>query len=304
VLNSSTSSKLNVLLRQNSNTRLYNNRARWYDPATGRFISEDPIGFAAGDANLYRYCGNSPTNATDPSGMIIETPWDIASVIVGAASVVYDVAHIAVTGEGWADLGMDLFGLGVDIGAALLPGVPGGVSMANRALRTGYKAVDVGRKIDTGINAYQAVQSGINSYKAFSQGDILGGTLNLVGAGLGGTHFAIRTGSAISTSRWHSTVNVRSRLRAESSGSVIWDSTHPLIEGTLDSPRSAAHTFLQQAVAEEMQAMGVYQRVGTRMKLSEFSGLKHSPDIMPDNIGLTIDVLVQGSSGIFRIDFV
>jgi len=182
-------------------TGLYNNRARWYDAGAGRFISEDPIGFAAGDANLYRYCGNSPTNATDPSGMIIETPWDIASVIVGAASVVYDVAHIAVTGEGWADLGMDLFGLGVDIAAALLPGVPGGVSMANRALRTGYKAVDVGRKIDTGINAYQAVQSGIHSYEAFRQGDILGGTLNLVGAGLGGTHFAIRTGSRISTSR-------------------------------------------------------------------------------------------------------
>jgi len=49
-------------------TGLYNNRARWYDAGAGRFLSEDPIGFAAGDANLYRYCGNSPTNFTDPSG--------------------------------------------------------------------------------------------------------------------------------------------------------------------------------------------------------------------------------------------
>ncbi len=48
---------------------LYNYRARYYDPATGRFISKDPIGFAAGDANLYRYVGNGPTNATDPSGL-------------------------------------------------------------------------------------------------------------------------------------------------------------------------------------------------------------------------------------------
>ncbi|MCO8123236.1 hypothetical protein NHH03_15920 [Stieleria sp. TO1_6] len=32
-------------------------------------ISQDPIGFAAGDANLYRYVGNGPTNATDPSGL-------------------------------------------------------------------------------------------------------------------------------------------------------------------------------------------------------------------------------------------
>ena len=32
-------------------------------------FSQDPIGFAGGDANLYRYVGNSPTNATDPSGL-------------------------------------------------------------------------------------------------------------------------------------------------------------------------------------------------------------------------------------------
>ncbi|MFO0011411.1 MAG: RHS repeat-associated core domain-containing protein, partial [Planctomycetota bacterium] len=47
------------------------NRARWYDPTTGRWISQDPIGFAGGDANLYRYVGNHGTYATDPSGNII-----------------------------------------------------------------------------------------------------------------------------------------------------------------------------------------------------------------------------------------
>ena len=46
------------------------NRARWYDPNTGRWLSQDPIGFAAGDANLYRYVGNHPTMATDPSGLV------------------------------------------------------------------------------------------------------------------------------------------------------------------------------------------------------------------------------------------
>jgi uncharacterized protein RhaS with RHS repeats len=42
-----------------------------YDPTIGRWISQDPLGFEAGDANLYRYVGNSPTNATDPSGLQI-----------------------------------------------------------------------------------------------------------------------------------------------------------------------------------------------------------------------------------------
>ena len=30
----------------------------------------DPDSFNAGDTNLSRYCGNSPTNYTDPSGMV------------------------------------------------------------------------------------------------------------------------------------------------------------------------------------------------------------------------------------------
>jgi RHS repeat-associated protein len=47
---------------------LYFYRSRYYDPLVGRFISEDRIGFGAGDANLYRYVGNSPSNYTDPFG--------------------------------------------------------------------------------------------------------------------------------------------------------------------------------------------------------------------------------------------
>ncbi len=39
---------------------LYYNRARWYDADTGRFISEDPLGFEGGDANLCRYAAGDP----------------------------------------------------------------------------------------------------------------------------------------------------------------------------------------------------------------------------------------------------
>lgn len=35
----------------------------------GRFISEDPIGFGGGDANLYRYAENGPANFGDPMGL-------------------------------------------------------------------------------------------------------------------------------------------------------------------------------------------------------------------------------------------
>ncbi len=43
-------------------------RARVYDPDTGRFLQEDPVWFAAGDMNIYRYVGNNPVNFVDPSG--------------------------------------------------------------------------------------------------------------------------------------------------------------------------------------------------------------------------------------------
>jgi RHS repeat-associated protein len=52
-------------------TGLYYYRARYYDSSLGRFISEDPVGFSAGDTNLYRYVNNSPTNFTDPTGMTL-----------------------------------------------------------------------------------------------------------------------------------------------------------------------------------------------------------------------------------------
>jgi RHS repeat-associated protein len=49
-------------------TKLYYYRARYYDPLWGRFLSEDPVGFAAGP-NFYEYVLNSPTGMRDPLGM-------------------------------------------------------------------------------------------------------------------------------------------------------------------------------------------------------------------------------------------
>jgi RHS repeat-associated protein len=50
---------------------IYQYRSRYYDSATGRFISEDPIGFGGSDANLYRYVFDSPVTFTDPTGLLI-----------------------------------------------------------------------------------------------------------------------------------------------------------------------------------------------------------------------------------------
>ncbi len=52
-----------------SETGFQYNRARYYTAAIGRWTSQDPIGFDAGDKNLYRYVGNDPTNLADPNGL-------------------------------------------------------------------------------------------------------------------------------------------------------------------------------------------------------------------------------------------
>lgn len=60
-------------------------RNRYYNPAIGRFISEDPLKFFAG-INFYSYTLNDPVNFTDPLGM--------------------DTYYGGVTGSGFASVGM------------------------------------------------------------------------------------------------------------------------------------------------------------------------------------------------------
>lgn len=50
-------------------TSLHYYRARFYDAQIGRFISEDPIGFAGGGVNLFAYVWNIPQRYTDPFGL-------------------------------------------------------------------------------------------------------------------------------------------------------------------------------------------------------------------------------------------
>ena len=65
-------------------TGLYNFRARWYDPITGRWLSNDPIGISGG-LNQYVAFGNNPVNFRDPSGLCPDdsyTWWDVSQRIV------------------------------------------------------------------------------------------------------------------------------------------------------------------------------------------------------------------------------
>ena len=74
--------------------------ARDFDPALGRWVAKDPIGFAGGDVNLYGYCLGDPVGLVDPSGKII--PLIIAGALLGAAlsGMIYTGAF-ALSGQDW-----------------------------------------------------------------------------------------------------------------------------------------------------------------------------------------------------------
>ena len=60
----------------NAALNFYEYRARAYNPKIGRFMSEDPKVFDAGDYNLFRYCHNDPIDFADPMG----TEQDFATI--------------------------------------------------------------------------------------------------------------------------------------------------------------------------------------------------------------------------------
>lgn len=50
---------------------------RDYEPTTGRWTTKDPLGFDAGDTNLYRYVFADPINLSDPTGLECNDPLQV-----------------------------------------------------------------------------------------------------------------------------------------------------------------------------------------------------------------------------------
>jgi RHS repeat-associated protein len=110
---------------KDSATGLQNNLNRWYDPTTGTWISKDPISFAAGDANLYRYVFNNPLVYVDPTGLsfwsdywyYLTHPSAMDSDLQTAHTVA--VSMIAVGGGGLAGIGVGTLAAGTLVEAGM-----------------------------------------------------------------------------------------------------------------------------------------------------------------------------------------
>lgn len=95
-----------------SATNLMFYRARYYSPTYQRFISQDPIGFAGGDVNLYAYVGNKPVNFIDPYGL-----WSISGAWADGFGFTVTLGH---DDGGWFIEGMA--GMGYGEGWSFNPG--------------------------------------------------------------------------------------------------------------------------------------------------------------------------------------
>lgn len=168
-------------------TGLYYNRARWYDPETGRFIGQDPIGLAGG-LNRYEYASGSPTSTTDPTGQF---PWlllgGLALFGVGYAASEYSTSiqqnpDAYSKTEKWLAPWLGLTGDAMMLvgGAIAFRGAVGGFSIrgaaAGAGIGGGFGAVNGGvEALITGKPFWPAVGRGF--YNGAFAGAIIGGVL-------------------------------------------------------------------------------------------------------------------------------
>lgn len=133
---------------------------RDYSPDTGRWAARDPLLFQGGQGNLYVYCGNSPIELRDPSGLKASSPCqsDIASQEPGYLNFNFTGGYIGGSTLGFM-LDMDSnwhFYLG---GGLVSPGAS--ISVTGSAQNT----------VSHGSNRAFAVDSGIAANAGYSYRD-------------------------------------------------------------------------------------------------------------------------------------
>ena len=119
---------------------LYDYRARYYHPALGRFVSADPLVPEPGNPqglNRYAYVTNNPLKYTDPSGHWLETAWDILNI----GWDLYEVYRDPRNAWNWV-------ALAADVGAAILPVVPGGVGLVVRGGKAAKAGIELATHVD------------------------------------------------------------------------------------------------------------------------------------------------------------
>ncbi len=93
-------------------TGLYDNRARYYDPQSGRFTTQDPLSIFGG-INYYQYALNIPTKFTDPLGLSVAffDPCNGLLAIISLGTL-YEFPAQNITTGGYAPIPAGIYSVG------------------------------------------------------------------------------------------------------------------------------------------------------------------------------------------------
>jgi RHS repeat-associated protein len=171
-------------------------QARWYDPATGAWTSQDPLGFDAGDANLYRYVGNDPTNDIDPTGMLSFS--GTFSYLADQAKYAAKKADQALGVAGTFALTGSVVGMDSASGLGLLGAAKGGAVTGFKAVTNGAATAAV-NTATLGLNSRPVELFSVTDADRANGYDLSAGiaqfsTEFLIGVGTGGAASALAKG--------------------------------------------------------------------------------------------------------------
>ena len=111
-----------------------------YTSAQAIWLSPDPLLDKYPYISPYAYCNWNPVKNIDPNGKWVEIAWDVANIGMDIASLKSNVSAGNVGGAI-----VDGLGLALDVGATLLPGIPGGAGTVIKASRTADKVSGLGK---------------------------------------------------------------------------------------------------------------------------------------------------------------
>lgn len=136
--------------------------ARFCSPVTGRFLSVDPgkdwRRALPQSWNGYTYVRGNPLRNIDSNGKVVETLWDLASIGIGAVSLVKNIRA-----GNYTSAALDAGGILVDGLAAATPFVPGGAGAAIKASR-------IVNKVDNALDKTKAAAKTASKYDDATKG--------------------------------------------------------------------------------------------------------------------------------------
>ena len=141
-------------------------RARYLDPATGQFLTRDPLGPGAG--HPYAYVSGNPLNLTDPSGLCPFCVPLLGAAFGAITEIGFQLATSAMNGCGfslsninWTQVTISAaMGLMSPGQAASRIGARAGARVATNAARGLPQALTVGRNARSSVHVYYGVESG------------------------------------------------------------------------------------------------------------------------------------------------